>query len=128
MRLTLAIAALLLLPGAVASGQQPASQVADRVDLSAVRAVIAEAETNLGALDRLITTQEDQLDALYEQRDAAAEADAHDRVEQFGSIIDQMNLTLTNLEAERESMAGLITTLHGQIAALEAAQPDEIEE
>lgn len=130
MRLTLAIAALLLLPGAVASGQQVAPPAAEQVDLSAVRIVIAEAEANLGALDLLIVAQEVQLDALYAQRDAAAGAGDRDRADQFGSLIDRMNLTLTRLEAERDGIASLITTLQDQVAALNpvAAAPADFEE
>lgn len=126
MRLTLALSVLLLLPGALASGQQPEPLSAQPLDLAAIRGVIAEAETNLGALDRLIAGQEDQLDALYAQRDAAAEAGARAQVDQFGAVIDQLNLTLTQLEAERDNMSGLIATLEGQVAVLEGAVQADI--
>lgn len=128
MRVILALSVLLFLPGALASGQQPKPPFAQPLDLAAIRDVIAEAETNLGVLDRLIAAQEDQLDALYAQREAASEAGTRAQVDQFGAVIDQLNLTLTRLEVERDSMSVLIVMLQSQVAALYDAGLADIKE
>ena len=95
----------------------------EAIDLDLVRAVVAAATGHVDALDALIAAQEEKLDALYIQRDAAAAADDDDRADQLDAVIDRLNLTLTQLEVERDGIAGTIATLTDQIAALSGEAP-----
>ena len=128
MRVALAIGAVVVFAGSFAAGEQHDAQPQTGIDLSAVDAVVTSAETQVATLDQLIAEQEVKLDALYVQKDAAVQSEQDDRAAHFNSIIDQMNLTLTNLEAERDSIAASITTLRSQIAILRASAQNGIEE
>ncbi|WP_333713908.1 hypothetical protein [Yoonia sp.] len=108
---------------AVAEGQQAAE-----VDLASVVAVVSAAEGHLTGLEALIAAQEAKLDAIYAQRDAASEAGDRDRAAQFGVVIDQLNLTLNALEAERDTIATTVAVLKDQIAVLGGAEQTEAQE
>lgn len=125
MRLALVFGLVLACTGSLAVGEEPAG---GGVDLASVTAVVATAEGHLADIDALITAQEARLDALYTQRDAATEAGDRDRAAQLGMVIDRFNLILTNLEAERDSIATMVAGLHEQIAALDATQPPQPED
>ena len=94
----------------------------EAIDLDQVRAVVAAATGHVAALDALIAAQEEKLDALYGQRDVAAAGDDDGRADQRDALIDRLNLTLTQLEAERVGIAGTIATLTDQIAVLTGSQ------
>lgn len=91
-------------------------------DLDQVAAVVSGAQHQLAALDGLIAAQEQKLDALYTQRDAAEEADDRDRARRLDPLIDSLNLSLTQLEAERDGMAATIATLSAQIEILRQSE------
>jgi hypothetical protein len=124
LRVALVIGVVVLFTGSFAVGEQHDAGI----DLSVVEAAVTSAEAQIATLDQLIAEQELKLDALYVQKDAAAQSEQNDRAAHFNSIIDQMNLTLTNLEAERDSIAASIATLRSQIAVLRASAQNGIEE
>lgn len=108
---------------AMAEGQKAAD-----VDLAPVLAVVSAAEGHLEVLEAVIIAQEAKLDAIYVQRDAATDVGDRDRAAQFGAVIDQLNLTLTALEAERDTIATTVAVLKDKIAVLSGAEQTEAEE
>lgn len=128
MRLSLTLCAVLLFVGSLAAGEQHEPQVDTQIDLSAVEAVVASAQSHVANLGLLIAAQDEKLNALYDQREAARHSNQGERVEHLNTVIDQMNLTLTNLEAERDGIAATIATLQDQIAVLRSHAENGIEE
>lgn len=121
MRARFLFGVLALLGGVVvAQAQETAPRDAD-VALTQIEDVLVSAERHLGALDQLITEQDEKLDAFYDQRDAAEQAGEAEQAGQLGGIIDRMNLTLTNLEGERDRIAQSIVRLRGHMDVLRAA-------
>lgn len=88
-------------------------------DLSQIATVVASAEAHVATLDELIKAQEAKLDALYVQRDAAFDAGQHTQAEQLDVVIDRLNLTLTELETERDGMTATLALLREQLASLQ---------
>lgn len=118
MRLVLTSVLAVFLGGASATAQEDQPLVEPTLDLEQIEAVVATAVTHLSALDQLIATQEDGLGELYDQRDVATTNGQDARVRQLDTLIDRLNLTLTNLEAERDRIAASVTTLESQIDIL----------
>ena len=73
-------------------------------------------------MDQLITEQDEKLNTFYDQRDAAEQAGETEQVAQLSGIIDRLNLTLTNLEGERDRIAQSIVSLRGHMDVLRAAE------
>lgn len=88
-------------------------------DLSQIETVVASAEAHVSALDELIKAQEAKLDALYTQRDAAFDAGQNTQAEQLDGVIDRLNLTLTELETERDGMTATLNLLREQLNNLQ---------
>lgn len=88
-------------------------------DLSQIETVVASAEVHVATLDELITAQEAKLDALYDQRDAAFDAGQNTQAEQLDGVIDRLNLTLTELETERDGMTATLNLLREQLNSLQ---------
>ena len=88
-------------------------------DLSQIATVVASAEAHVATLDQLIEAQEAKLDALYAQRDAAFDAGQNTQAEQLDVVIDRLNLTLTELETERDGMIATLALLREQLASLQ---------
>ncbi|MCF2872047.1 DUF1664 domain-containing protein [Octadecabacter sp. G9-8] len=115
---------LALLGAVVTAHAQDTPPPDPELALTQIEDVLAAAERHLGALDQLITEQDEKLDTFYDQRDAAEQAGEADKAAQLGGIIDRMNLTLTNLEGERDRIAQSIVTLRGHMDVLRAAEPE----
>lgn len=103
-------------------------QQAAEVDLVSVAAVVSAAEGHLTGLEALIGAQEAKLDAIYAHRDAALEAGDRDRAAQIGVVIDQLNLILNALEAERDTIVTTVAVLKDQIAVLGGAEQTKARE
>ena len=88
-------------------------------DLSQIATVVASAEAHVATLDQLIEAQEAKLDALYTQRDAAFDAGQNAQAERLDVVIDRLNLTLTELEAERDGMTATLILLREQLDSLQ---------
>jgi multidrug resistance efflux pump len=102
----------------MATAEQQPALIEPEMNLAQIEAVVASASNHLQALEALVATQEASLDDLYAQQELAQAAGEDDRVRQLTDLIDRLNLTLTNLEAERDSIAVSIATLQSQIEIL----------
>lgn len=108
---------------AKAEGHQTAG-----IDLASVVAVVSAAEGHLTGLEALIAAQEVKLDEIYAQRDAATEANDRDMAARLGVVIDQLNLALDTLEAERDAILSTVAVLKDQISVLGGAEQTEAAE
>ena len=122
MRIRLLFGVLALLGGVVVAQAQETTPPDANLALTQIEDVLAAAERHLGALDQLITEQDEKLNTFYDQRDAAEQAGETEQVAQLSGIIDRLNLTLTNLEGERDRIAQSIVSLRGHMDVLRAAE------
>lgn len=91
--------------------QAPSGMTAQQLD--EIAATILAARVQISRMDDLVLSLDDRLDALYAQRDAAEDDPARQR--QLDDLIDRMNLTLTEAEAQRDQMKKLLDTLESSM-------------
>jgi len=96
----------------VDTGQQAASGMTAQ-QLDEIAATILATRVQISRMDDMVLSLDDRLDALYAQRDAAKDDPARQR--QLDDLIDRMNLTLTEAEAQRDQMKKLLDTLESSI-------------
>lgn len=108
-------AVVLMIGGTIAAAEPETTTY----DLSQIATVVASAEAHVATLDELIEAQEAKLDALYAQRDAAFDAGQNTQAERLDVVIDRLNLTLTELETERDGMTATLNLLREQLDSLQ---------
>lgn len=94
-----------------ATAQQQDNEAAERPEIAAAEIITmtSAAKEQLLRISALIVVLDSRLEELYEQRDAVD--DDPKEVKVFDDLIDRLNLTLTEIEQQRDDLAALIKTL-----------------
>lgn len=94
-----------------ATAQQQENEAAERPEITAAEIITmaSAAEEQLLRIDSLVVTLDSRLEELYEQRDASD--DEPKKVKVIDDLIDRLNLTLTEIEQQRDDLAALLKTL-----------------
>ena len=93
-------------------GQQAVSGMSAQ-QLDEITSTILATRVQISRMDAMVLSLDDRLDALYALHDAAEDDPARQR--QLDDLIDRMNLTLTEAEAQRDQMKKLLDTLESSI-------------
>ena len=93
-------------------GQQTVSGMTAQ-QLDEIAATILATRVQMSRMGAMILSLDDRLNVLYAQHDAAEDDPARQR--QLNDLIDRMNLTLTEAEAQKEQMKNLLDTLESSI-------------
>lgn len=98
----------------------PPSASPSAADTKDVANAIAATEVQLAKIDALIVSLDERLESVYDQRDLVEDDPARKRT--LDVMIDRLNLTLTEMEKQRDQLAAVLGTLKQTIAANGAAE------
>lgn len=106
------------LPSATAA--QPNSLQPDEIS-----SLIEQAESQVSSVTALIDTLDLRLDTLYDQREVAA--DDPQRIKTLDTLIDKLNLTISEMDQQRTELSSLLVTLH-ELAGAASTPKSQTEE